>query len=169
MTFPISLVALFAVANASTAPPTQVATEGAYRYESVSALSFETSVITIDINNKLLVYPATLTELESCPAGRSRCFKTTRMSFCSPTEDEIRTKEWNCGDDDLEFKLTGERTLRILGDEVRTLVVARHGTEYFYNPERGVVMFRFVNQPITEVYWSVDEYGFGSNRPEASK
>jgi hypothetical protein len=169
MTFPTVLATLFAVANAQSALPQYGGEAGQYRYESVSDLSFETSAITIDLDKKTLVYPATVTEIEACPANRSRCFKTTRMSFCAPTDPEMRAKEWECGDGDLIFKLEGERTLRILGDEIHTFVISRHGTEYFYSPERGLVMFRFINQPISEVYWSVDGRGFGTDESAASR
>ncbi|WNH52299.1 hypothetical protein [Stenotrophomonas oahuensis] len=149
------------------ATPNAASADSSYRYESVSAISLDTSVIRIDIANKVLVYPATLTELEACPGKRNRCFKTTRMSFCSPTELEIRAGAWNCGDDDLGFHVTGERTLHIIGNDIHTLVISSHGTEYFFNRERGLVMFRFIGQPITEVYWSTSPLGFGSINQEA--
>lgn len=169
MTISTVLASLFAVAGAQPVLPQHGGTAGSYRYESVSDPSFETSVITIDLDKKTLVYPATVTEMEACPSSRGRCFKTTRMSFCAPTDSELRAKEWECGDGDLKFKLKGERTLRILGDQIHTLVVSRHGTEYFYSPERGLVMFRFLYPPIYEVYWAVDGRGFGADDSATSK
>lgn len=160
---PTALILSLALPVIGAAAPNAAPADSSYRYESVSDISFDTSVIRIDIANNVLVYPATLTELESCPGERKRCFKTTRMSFCSPTEVEIRAGAWNCGDDDLNFRVTGERALRMLGNDIQTLVISRHGTEYFYNRERGLVMFRFVGQPITEVYWSTSALGFGSS------
>ncbi|MGH8039150.1 MAG: hypothetical protein ACREPD_15530 [Stenotrophomonas sp.] len=135
---------------------------GEYIYESASDASAQVSVITLNMRDRELVYPGTVTGIEACPDERSNCFKTSRMSFCAPTEAEARRGSWSCGSDQLGFRAKGNVTLRILGKSVEAAVIEGRGVEYFYSRREGVVMFRFVGEQVAEVYWLASPKGFAS-------
>lgn len=153
---------LLSMVGVPDAPERVSDTQGTYQYESVSDTSKAVSRIKIDVHGKELVYPATITPLEACPKARAGCFHSTRMSFCAPSKYEISAGKWDCGGEDLRFTLKGTERLRLLGHEVDTFVIQGRGVEYFFSATHGIVMFRFVDQPVAEVYWSVGAHGYAS-------